>query len=120
MDYLIKGSPDFSSEAIRIENEISRIIAQQENNGFLFDLMKADLLLGKLKEKINEIEQKVKERFVPLPTFVKIIKPRYRKDGSLSTVGLNSLGEGWVNVKGDFSLIEMKEFNLGSRQQIAR
>ncbi len=118
--YLIKGSPDFSSEAIRIEHEISRIIAQQENNGFLFDLMKADLLLGKLKEKINEIEQKVKERFVPLPTFVKIIKPRYRKDGSLSTVGLNSLGEGWVNVKGDFSLIEMKEFNLGSRQQIAR
>ena len=118
--YLIKGSPDFSSEAIRIEHEISRIIAQQENNGFLFDLMKADLLLGKLKEKINEIEQKVKERFVPLPTFVKIIKPRYRKDGSLSTVGLISLGEGWVNVKGDFSLIEMKEFNLGSRQQIAR
>ena len=118
--YLIKGSPDFSSEAIRIEHEISRIIAQQENNGFLFDLMKADLLLGKLKEKINEIEQKVKERFIPLPTFVKIIKPRYRKDGSLSTVGLNSLGEGWVNVKGDFSLIEMKEFNLGSRQQIAR
>ena len=118
--YLIKGSPDFSSEAIRIEHEISRIIAQQENNGFLFDLMKADLLLGKLKEKINEIEQKVKERFVALPTFVKIIKPRYRKDGSLSTVVLNSLGEGWVNVKGDFSLIEMKEFNLGSRQQIAR
>ena len=25
-----------------------------------------------------------------------------------------------VNVAGDFSLIEMKEFNLGSRQQIAR
>ena len=118
--YLIKGSPDFSSEAIRIEHEISRIIAQQENNGFLFDLMKADLLLGKLREKINEIEQKVRERFIPLPTFVKIVKPRYRKDGSLSTVGLNSLGQGWENVMGDFSLIEMKEFNLGSRQQIAR
>ncbi|BCV02017.1 MAG: hypothetical protein CM15mV48_660 [uncultured marine virus] len=77
-------------------------------------------MLGKLREKINEIEQKVRERFIPLPTFVKIVKPRYRKDGSLSTVGLNSLGQGWENVMGDFSLIEMKEFNLGSRQQIAR
>ena len=120
LGYLIKHNPDFSREAIRLEHDIARIITQQENNGFLFDVTKADLLLGKLREKINEIEQKVRERFTPLPTFVKIVKPRYRKDGSLSTVGLNGLGEGWVNVMGDFSLIEMKEFNLGSRQQIAR
>ena len=120
LGYLIKHNPDFSSEAIRLEHDIARIITRQENNGFLFDVVKADLLLGKLREKINEIEQKVRERFTPLPTFVKIVKPRYRRDGSLSTVGLNSLGEGWVNVMGDFSLIEMKEFNLGSRQQIAR
>ena len=120
LGYLIKYNPDFSREAIRLEHDIARIITQQENNGFLFDVAKADLLLGKLREKINEIEQRVRERFIPLPTFVKIVKPRYRKDGSLSTVGLNSLGQGWENVMGDFSLIEMKEFNLGSRQQIAR
>jgi len=120
LGYLIKYNPDFSREAIRLEHDIARIITQQENNGFLFDVVKADLLLGKLREKINEIEQRVRERFIPLPTFVKIVKPRYRKDGSLSTVGLNSLGQGWENVMGDFSLIEMKEFNLGSRQQIAR
>ena len=120
LGYLIKHNPDFSREAIRLEHDIARIITQQENNGFLFDVTKADLLLGKLREKINEIEQKVRERFIPLPTFVKIVKPRYRKDGSLSTVGLNSLGQGWENVMGDFSLIEMKEFNLGRRQQIAR
>ena len=120
LGYLIKYNPDFSREAIRLEHDIARIITQQENNGFLFDVTKADLLLGKLREKINEIEQRVRERFIPLPTFVKIVKPRYRKDGSLSTVGLNSLGQGWENVMGDFSLIEMKEFNLGSRQQIAR
>ena len=120
LGYLLKHNPDFSREAIRLEHDIARIITQQENNGFLFDVTKADLLLGKLREKINEIEQKVRERFIPLPTFVKIVKPRYRKDGSLSTVGLNSLGQGWESVVGDFSLIEMKEFNLGSRQQIAR
>ena len=120
LGYLIKHNPDFSREAIRLEHDIARIITQQENNGFLFDVTKADLLLGKLREKINEIEQKVRERFIPLPTFVKIVKPRYRKDGSLSTVGLNSLGQGWESDVGDFSLIEMKELNLGSRQQIAR
>ena len=120
LTYLIRKYPDFSKEAIRLEHDVSRIITQQERNGFLFDMGNAHLLLGKLREKINEIEIKVKERFVPLPTFVKEVKPRRRKDGTLSTVGLNSLGQGWVNVMGEFSLIEMKEFNLGSRQQIGR
>ena len=120
LTYLIRKYPDFSKEAIRLEHDVSRIITQQERNGFLFDMGNAHLLLGKLREKINEIEAKVKERFIPLPTFVKEVKPRRRKDGTLSTVGLNSLGQGWVNVMGEFSLIEMKEFNLGSRQQIGR
>ena len=120
LTYLIRKYPDFSKEAIRLEHDVSRIITQQERNGFLFDMGNAHLLLGKLREKINEIEIKVKERFIPLPTFVKEVKPRRRKDGTLSTVGLNSLGQGWVNVMGEFSLIEMKEFNLGSRQQIGK
>jgi|TARA_R110000782_G_scaffold1923_2_gene7771 DNA polymerase I-like protein with 3'-5' exonuclease and polymerase domains len=120
LTYLIRKYPDFAKEAIRLEHDVSRIITQQERNGFLFDMGNAHLLLGKLREKINEIEAKVKERFIPLPTFVKEVKPRRRKDGTLSTVGLNSLGQGWVNVMGEFSLIEMKEFNLGSRQQIGK
>ncbi len=121
LTYLIRRYPDFSKDAIRLEHDVSRIITQQERNGFLFDLGNAHLLLGQLREKINEIEIKVKERFVPLPTFVRQVKPRYRKDGTLSTVGLkNSLGQGWENTTGEFSLIEMKEFNLGSRQQIGR
>ena len=120
LTYLIRKYPDFAKEAIRLEHDVSRIITQQERNGFLFDMGNAHLLLGKLREKINEIEIKVKERFIPLPTFVKEVKPRHRKDGTLSTVGLNSLGQGWVNVMGEFSLIEMKEFNLGSRQQIGK
>ena len=121
LTYLIRRYPDFSKDAIRLEHDVSRIITQQERNGFLFDLGNAHLLLGQLREKINEIEIKVKERFIPLPTFVRQVKPRYRKDGTLSTVGLkNSLGQGWENTTGEFSLIEMKEFNLGSRQQIGR
>lgn len=120
LTYLIRKYPDFAKEAIRLEHDVSRIITQQERNGFLFDMGNALLLLSKLREKINEIEIKVKERFIPLPTFVKEVKPRRRKDGTLSTVGLNSLGQGWVNVMGEFSLIEMKEFNLGSRQQIGK
>ena len=120
LTYLIRKYPDFAKEAIRLEHDVSRIITQQERNGFLFDMGNALLILSKLREKINEIEIKVKERFIPLPTFVKEVKPRRRKDGTLSTVGLNSLGQGWVNVMGEFSLIEMKEFNLGSRKQIGK
>ena len=39
LTYLIRKYPDFSKEAIRLEHDVSRIITQQERNGFLFDML---------------------------------------------------------------------------------
>ena len=88
--------------------------------GGLLDERKATDLVAQLQEKQNDLEEAVQEKFRPLPTFVKEIVPKYKKDGSLSAVGLKFLGDRWTQVDGTFSRIDWPEFNLGSRQQIGR
>lgn len=110
----------FGSESIELEHSVQTQITKQIENGWLLDQRKAFDLLATLQEKKNELEETVLETFKPLPTFIKEITPKVKKDGTLSSVGLKFLGDAWVNVAGKFSRIDYPEFNLGSRQQIGR
>jgi len=114
-----KLSP-FGNESIDLEHKVQEAISTQIDNGWLLDQRKAFDLLATLQEKKNELEEKVLQTFKPLPTFIKEVRPKIKKDGTLSTVGLKFLGDSWVNVAGTFSRIDYPEFNLGSRQQIGR
>ena len=118
--FLKEALEPFGDTSIDLEHRVQRAIHQQVSNGWLLDQRKAFDLVAELKEKQNDLEDKVHEKFKPLPTFVKEIVPKYKKDGDLSSVGLKFLGEDWTNVGGTFSRIDWPEFNLGSRQQIGR
>jgi DNA polymerase-1 len=118
--FLEKALEPFGDTSVDLEHRVQREIHQQMSNGWLLDQRKAFDLVAELKEKQNELEDKVHETFKPLPTFVKEIVPKYKKDGNLSSVGLKFLGEDWKDVGGTFSRIDWPEFNLGSRQQIGR
>ena len=111
---------NFGSESIDLEHNVQNIINRQTETGWLLDQEHAFILLAKLKEKKYELEEMVHEKFIPLPTFVKQVTPKYKKDGSLSVVGLRFAGEQWGNYVQTFSRIDYPEFNLGSRQQIGR
>ena len=110
----------FSEESIKLEHDVQRIIQQQINNGWLVDNKYANILLAELKEKLYELEETVHKTFLPLPTYIKTVVPKIKKDGTLSTVGLKFLGDAWVQVGGEFSRIDYPPFNLGSRKQIGR
>ena len=110
----------FGADSIDLEHTVQIEITKQINNGWLLDQRKATDLVAELQEKQHDVEDKVHEKFKPLPTFVKEITPKYKKDGDLSSVGLKFLGDDWVNVDGPFSRIDWPEFNLGSRKQIGR
>ena len=110
----------FGNTSIDLEHKVQAIITKQVEQGWLLDKEKCLSLLGDLKSRQMHVEEKVREVFKPLPVFVKEITPRYKKDGSLSTVGLKFLGDEIVNVCGTFSRVSFKEFNLGSRQQIGK
>ena len=111
---------NFSNESINLEHDVQDITQQQVRNGWLVDIRKAIGLVATLREKLNELEDSVQNTFRPLPTFIKEIKPKVKKDGAISVVGLKFLGDSWENVGGPFSRVDYPEFNLGSLQQIGR
>lgn len=111
---------NFSNESVKLEHRVQDITQQQVRNGWLLDSRKAAELVATLREKLNNLEDSVQRTFRPLPTFVKEIKPKVKKDGAISVVGLKFLGDSWETVGGPFSRVDYPEFNLGSRQQIGR
>ena len=117
---LLQELAPFGDDSIDLEHQVQVGISQQIDNGWLLDQRKAFDLVAELTEKKNDLEADVHARFRPLPTFVKEIHPKLKKDGSISTVGLKFLGEDLDQVGGPFSRIDWPEFNLGSRQQIGR
>ena len=117
---LLLDLADFGAESISLEHRVQSIISQQIKTGWTLDQEKAFILLAELKEKKYDLEDKVHEVFKPLPTFVKEITPKIKKDGTCSVVGLKFLGDHWETAVAPFSRIDFPEFNLGSRQQIGR
>ena len=109
-----------SKQAIEMEHKVQFIIQQQVRNGWKFNEEKAYCLLAELREKLFDLEDEVRQTFKPLATYVKEVKPKIKKDGSTSIVGLKFLGDSWTTVEGPFSRIDFPPFNLGSRQQIGR
>ena len=88
----------------------------------------ANILLGELREKLHNVEVDVRNTFKPLPVWIDLQHPGdkwYNKDGSTSKRAQAQLDKG-AHYK-DITSSENKwgyyiypEFNLGSRQQIAR
>ena len=120
-EYLINDKlKGFSQESIDLEHQVAWIIAKQERNGWLLDQEKCSLLLCKLKERQIELERHVLQTFVPRANFVRVVEPKFTKDGHLSKVGLGHLGDSWRTASGTHSRIDWPELNLGSRQQIGK
>jgi DNA polymerase I-like protein with 3'-5' exonuclease and polymerase domains len=117
---LLRDLRDFGTESLVLEGQVQGIISKQIKNGWLVDQGKAFVLLAELKERKMDLEDKVHEKFKPLPTFIKEITPKVKKDGSYSIVGLKFMGEQWETAVAPFSRLDYPEFNLGSRQQIGR
>jgi len=87
---------DFSAESIRLEHKVQCVIQQQERNGWLLDQELARDLCATFKERMNEIEEDLQEKFPP------IVHQRYSEK------------------TGKRLKDKVEVFNVGSRQQIAK
>ena len=108
---------NISRDSIELEYKIRALVDQQERNGFTLDIQKATSLIARLQDKSDALEQEVRDRFIPMPIAVKEVTPRYKKDGSLSTVGLRHIQD-YTTVSGVHTSIDYQTFNLASRHQI--
>jgi len=111
----------FSNGSIELEHQVQAIITQQIDNGWLIDIRHAMELLAELKEVKMNLENKVHQKFKPKWVAVKEVTPRFKKDGSLSKVGLtDDEYEQLLQAHSPkpFMRMMLKPFNLGSRKQI--
>ena len=135
---LLEEGKGFSDECLNIEHETTKILQQQEANGFYFNERKGTELLVSLKKRMREVEDEVKKVFKPKWVDDKIVKPYIKKDGDLSKRGLTDeeynkilteltllrgvngiQEEDFKNTKPKpFMRQKYQEFNLGSRKQI--
>jgi DNA polymerase I-like protein with 3'-5' exonuclease and polymerase domains len=115
-----------------IEHKTADIIRKQTDNGMLLNEKRAYELLAEMKEKVLDIEDEVHKRFEPLPVWIPLNFPDGKtknKDGSISKRYQAQLDRGasWQHISertgaGEtrWGYYEYPEFNLGSRQQIAK
>jgi DNA polymerase I-like protein with 3'-5' exonuclease and polymerase domains len=114
---------DQDEEAIDIEHQTAEIIKTQTDNGMILNEGRAYELLAEMKEKVLDIEDEVHERFKPLPVWVELVHPKDKmknKDGTISKRYQAQLDKGAHFNDCDWGYFEYPEFNLGSRQQIAK
>jgi DNA polymerase I len=119
--HLRKEGAGFNKECVALEQTVADIIKKQETTGFQFDLKKAELLLAELREKMQQAEDEVHKEFKPKLVDIRQVKPKLKKDGTLSKSGLTP--EEYIerlptnNIK-PFMRRKLQDFNLGSRKQV--
>ena len=86
----------FGGHCLELEHECSRIVRRQEENGFRFKYAEAQAFYNQQKERMDEIDQILKETFPPIVT------------------------ERWSEKTGKQLKDHVEEFNVASRPQIAR
>ncbi len=116
-----KEAKGFSKESVCLEHDIADIMKRQEQDGFKFHEINANLLLAELRQEMQSIEDEVHETFQPKWVDDKLVTPYIRKDGVLSKRGLTDEEyERCLKTSNyePFMRKTLQEFNLGSRKQI--
>jgi DNA polymerase I-like protein with 3'-5' exonuclease and polymerase domains len=107
-----------------IEHKTADIIREQTDNGMILNEKRAYELLAEMKEKVLDIEDEVHKRFEPLPVWIPLVHPEekmHNKDGSISKRYQAQIDKGSHFAEGgNWGYYAYPEFNLGSRQQIAK
>jgi len=93
---LTRDMKGFDPRSIELEHKVQYIVQQQERNGWVLDQQLARELLATFKERMNEIEEELQEKFPPI------------------------VHERWSEKTGKRLKDKVEIFNVGSRQQIAR
>ena len=103
--FLIKKTTDFG-QSVELEHKVAQIIQKQHERGFIINVVEAYELQSKFQEDMNDLTTKVRQTFPPMKIEEEFIPKS------------NNKARGYV--KGvPFTKVKYKEFNLGSRQQIA-
>ena len=120
-DALKQEQQGFSQQSLELEQDVARIMKEQEDNGFRLEEEYTNLLLNKLTTRKNEVEKEVQDTFKPIMVDDKLVTPKFKKDGTLSkspALSEEEIIKCKENNYKPFMRQKLQEFNLGSRKQI--
>jgi len=113
-----EGGKYGSEHASRIEHLSQYLVDEMCQTGFALDVRKAHQLFAMFGNESNKLASEILSELPAIPKFVDERTPKYKKDGSLSSVGLKKpLGGNWKDCVGPFSAIEWTELDLNSPKQ---
>ena len=109
------------TRALKLEQEVARIITQQEINGVAFDKLKAHGHVIKLEHYKKELYNQIRPSLIMelvVPYTVEIKKP-FLKNGGYSKAVIDWYADPSI-VGGPFTRIDWEEPDLGSRQKVIK
>ena len=95
-NHLVREMGEGWEQSLALEHEVAMHMARQERTGFKLDVPKASQLLAELRNRMVDIEMQLQRVFPPIVT------------------------ERWSEKTGKRLKDHVEEFNVGSRQQIAK
>lgn len=115
----------FSEKSCELQHKCTSIINRQRKNGFAFNAAGAMELRAILFKELEELKDKIYEKFPPELVLVGEYQKAFKKDGTPTATYLRHL-EKYAKVTepdagGHYSCYELREFNLSSPpQRVAR
>ena len=110
------------NEPFFLEMRVQEIISQQQENGFKFDVKKANLLVEWIKKEQKRLDKKIRPHLtfnVSAPFTVPVSKP-FLKNGDYRSSVLSWYEDSSDIVSGPFSRVEFLEPNLDSDPQLKK
>lgn len=112
-------------KAIEVEHKMACVCWEMKQRGFAFDYAKALEVYQDVSSRLAKVDQEVLQAFPPKPKPDRVVIPKAKKDGTLSTVGLRSLVEdgmdlSWFSPDSPFTVFTWEEFNPGSPKQVVQ
>jgi len=109
------------TESFELEQDIARIMTEQEILGVPFDVAKAKDLLDLISIEVDSIDSTIVPLLpaVPLPASKQATWPKsqFKKDGTPSAAALRYYGPGFVTYRTDL-IVKTEPINLGSEKQV--
>lgn len=108
-------------QSIRLEHAFQLIVNDLHNNGFSFNVTRAEKLLERVSKELKELDEKILEAFPPREILIREFTPRATKFGTISKQSVpKSLWENIHNyeVAVTYRHTRMEPFNPSSHKQL--
>jgi DNA polymerase I len=108
------------ARSIQLEHEFQGIVNRLHDNGFHFDVVRAERLLERVRRELEELDDKILSSFPPRLKAIREVHPKVTKHGTLSRSDFRWVKDGDLSDfnGGPFTRCEWVDFNPASVKQV--